>query len=98
MVEKIDGNISVAILARPTDRASARATEPKTAPVSAKAAVAESPRYDFEFRVNTETQEITAFIVDPVTRAVIREIPAKEMHAASDVIRNLIGPRIDTVV
>lgn len=98
MVEKIDGNISVAILARPIDRASAGAAEPKTAPVSAKAAVAASPRYDFQFRVNTETNEITAFIVDPETRAVIREIPAKEMHAASDVIRSLIGPRIDTVV
>jgi hypothetical protein len=98
MVEKIDGNIPVTLLVRPIDRAGAGAAGPKTAPVSEKAAVAVMPMYDFQFRVNTETQEITAFIVDPVTRAVIREIPAKEMHAASDVIRNLIGPRIDTVV
>ena len=98
MVEKIDGNIPVTLLVRPIGRASAGAAEPKTAPVSEKAAVAASPTYEFQFRVNPETQEITAFVVDPETREVIREIPAKEMHAASDVIRRLIGPRVDKVV
>jgi uncharacterized FlaG/YvyC family protein len=98
MVEKIDGTLPVALLARPIERASAGTAEPKTAPVSEKASVAAMPTYDFQFRVNTETHEITAVLVDPETRAVIREIPAKEMHAASDVIRNLIGPRIDTIV
>ena len=96
MVEKIDGNVQGVILSRPIDRANA--PEAKTPPISQPVAVIASPTYNFQFRVNTETQEITAFIVDPKTRTVIREIPAKEMHAAADVIRSLIGPRIDTVV
>jgi len=98
MVEKIDGNIPVTLLVRSIDRAGSGVAETKTEPLSEKAVVATSPTYDFQFRVNTETQEITAFVVDPETRAVIREIPAKEMHAASDVIRSLIGSRMDTVV
>ena len=96
MVEKIDGNIPGAIQTRPIERATV--PEAKTPPVVKQAPVVTSPSYDFQFRVNTETQEITAFVVDPQTRAVIREIPAKEMRAASDVIRNLIGPRVDKVV
>ena len=96
MVEKIDGTVPGAIQPRPIDRANV--PEAKTQPVAKQAPVVASATYDVQFRVNTKTQEITAFIVDPETRAVIREIPAKEMHAASDVIRNLIGPRIDRVV
>ena len=96
MVEKIDGNVPGAIQTRPIDRANV--SEAKAPPVTKQEPVVASATYDFQFRVNTKTQEITAFIVDPQTRAVIREIPAKEMHAASDVIRNLIGPRIDTLV
>jgi len=96
MVEKIVGNVPGTIQTRPIERANV--PESKTPLVSPPAAVAASPTYDFQFRVNTETQEITAVIVDPETRAVIREIPSKEMHAASDVIRSLIGPRIDRVV
>ena len=98
MVEKIDSNLSAAPLARPIDRADAGAAEPRTASVSEKAAVSAIPTYDFQFRVDTKTHEITAVIVDPETRTVIREIPAKEMHAASDVIRNLLGPLVDKVV
>lgn len=54
-----------------------------------------SPTYDLQLRVDKETSEITAVLVNSQTRAVIREIPAKEMRAASDVIRSLIGPLID---
>ena len=72
--------------------------QPKTDSVSQKAAVSAISTYDLQFRVNTKTHEITAVIVDPETRAVIREVPAKEMHAASDVIRNLLGPLVDKVV
>lgn len=97
MVDKIDGTIPAALLVRPIDRAGA-AAESKPAPAVEKAAVVTMPTYDFQFRVNTETHEITALVVDPNTRAVIREIPAKEMHAASDVIRRLIGPLIDKIL
>ncbi len=96
MVEKIDGTVPGAIQPRPIERANV--PEAKTQPVAKQAPVVALATYDFQFRVNTKTQEITAFIVDPETRAVIREIPAKEMHAASDVIRSLLGPRIDRVV
>jgi hypothetical protein len=96
MVDKIDGNIPVAIQTRPIERANV--PEAKTSPIIKHAPVVAVATYDFQFRVNTETDEITAMIVDPQTRAVIREIPAKEMQAASDVIRRLIGPRIDRVV
>jgi uncharacterized FlaG/YvyC family protein len=96
MVEKIDGNVPGAIQPRPVERANV--PEAKTPPVTKQAPVVASATYDFQFRVNTKTQEITAFIVDPETRAVIREIPAKEMRAASDVIRSLLGPRVDKVV
>jgi uncharacterized FlaG/YvyC family protein len=101
MIDKIDGNIPVALLARPIERTGAGAVDVKSVEAKLteeKAAVAVMPTYDFQFRVNTETQEITAVIVDPNTRAVIREIPAKEMHAAADVIRRLIGPLVDKTV
>lgn len=97
MIEKIDGNIQAAPVARPIERAGA-AAEPKPEPVVKKVAVPTMPTYDFQFRVNTETHEITALVVDPNTRAVIREIPAKEMHAAADVIRSLLGPLVDKTV
>jgi uncharacterized FlaG/YvyC family protein len=45
--------------------------------------------------VNDQTKEVVAVITDPVTNAVIREIPAEEMRTASNVIRNLIGPLVD---
>ena len=95
MIEKIESILSVPSVSRPIERAGAGAAEPKTDSVSEKEAVAAMPTYDFQFRVNAETHEITAVLVNPETRAVIREIPSKEMHAASDVIRNLIGPLID---
>ncbi|MEO5954703.1 MAG: flagellar protein FlaG [Nitrospiraceae bacterium] len=96
MIDKIDGNTPAALFTRPIERTGAGAVEAKL--VEAAAAVTVMPTYDFQFRVNTETQEITAVIVDPNTRAVIREIPAKEMHAASDVIRRLIGPSVNKTV
>jgi hypothetical protein len=98
MVENIDGTLSFPSVSRPIERVGAAAEKPKPDPVSEKAAVTTMPTYDFQFRVNTETHEITAVLVNPETRAVIREIPAEEMHAASDVIRSLIGPLIDKTV
>ncbi|MDP1768660.1 MAG: flagellar protein FlaG [Nitrospirota bacterium] len=96
MVDKIDSNIPVAIQTRPIERANV--PEAKPSPTVKHAPVVAAATYDFQFRVNPETDEITATIVDPQTRVVIREIPAKEMQAASDVIRRLIGPRVDRVV
>lgn len=96
MIGKIDENVPVGIQPRLIERANV--PEAKVVPVTKQAPVVASATYDFRFRVNIETQEITAFVVDSETRAVIREIPAKEMHAAADVIRSLIGPRINTVV
>lgn len=99
MITKIENaSIPAALPVRPVERPAAGEAEPKTDPVLAKAVVAEVRTYDFQFRVNTETDEITAVIVDPETKAVIREVPSKEMHAASDVIRSLIGPRLNKVV
>lgn len=100
MIEKVDSPLQAAPLVRPIERVggAANAAMPKADLVPAPAAVAPMPAYDFQFRVNRETDEITAVIVDPETRAVIREIPSEEMRAASDVIRNLIGPRINKIV
>ena len=95
MIEKVDGALPVALLARPVERASAGAAEPKTVPEQERAAVSPPPTYDLQLRVDSETSEITAVLVNPLTRAVVREIPAKEMHAASDVIRSLLGPLIN---
>jgi|CXWL01.1.fsa_nt_gi uncharacterized FlaG/YvyC family protein len=97
MITKIENtSIPAALPARPVERPVAGEAEPKTDPVQEKAAAVRT--YDFQFRVNPETDEITAVIVDPETRAVIREVPSKEMRAASDVIRSLIGPRLNKVV
>ena len=98
MIVKVDANIPVAPFARPIERAAAGASEAKAEPVPQKAAMAPKATYDFQFRIDRETSEITAVLINPETRAVIREIPAKEMHAASDVIRRLIGPLIDKIV
>jgi len=98
MIDKIDSTISVASLPRPIERSGAAAAEPKAVSVPEKVVVAPTTTYDLQLRVDRETSEITAVLVNSVTRAVVREIPAKEMHAASDVIRSLIGPLINKTV
>lgn len=96
---KIDSNYSLPPpVSLPTERAGGRAAEqkPEPAPVTVSAPVSSvSPTYDLQLRVDKETSEITAVLVNAETQAVIREIPAKEMRAASDVIRSLIGPLIN---
>lgn len=103
MVSKIDGDVSLfnALLSqvpqagRRTEEL-ARETKPET--TQATSAVPARPDYGFQLRVDQVTKEVTVLIVDPTTRSVIREIPAEEMHIASDVIRNLLGPLIDKTV
>ncbi|MDH4187951.1 MAG: flagellar protein FlaG [Nitrospira sp.] len=96
MIDKIDNVLKVAISSRPVERTSPDTAVPKKDALPVKvAAAARMPEYDFQFRVDEETQKITALIVDPETRTVIREIPSEEMRAASDVIRRLIGPLVD---
>ncbi|MCX5724308.1 MAG: flagellar protein FlaG [Nitrospirae bacterium] len=92
---KINNNYSPPPVPPPTERAGG-GQKPEPAPVKAPEPVASvSPTYDLQLRVDKETSEITAVLVNSQTRAVIREIPAKEMRAASDVIRSLIGPLIN---
>jgi len=98
MIEKIDGTIPVALLARPIERAGAAAAKPKAVSVPERVVMAPAPNYDLQLRVDSETSEITAVLINSETKAVVREIPAKEMHAASDVIRSLIGPLINKTV
>lgn len=95
MVTKVDaGIVSVpAVQSKPRVK-TPEAVTPRDKATSASS-VATQPAYGFQLRVDQETKEVTAVIVDQETRAVIREIPAKEMKIASDVIRNLIGPLID---
>ena len=95
MVNNINGNI-VAV----EEASSARSPRPaapakSAAPELSTESVGGSSGYEFRLQVNDQTKEVVAVILDPVTKAVVREIPAKEMHAASDVIRSLVGPLVD---
>lgn len=98
MVTNIDGDLPlspVPQLGKPKE-----APRHESPPQNTEAALAVSvePAYGFQLRVDQETKEVTALIIDPETKAVIREIPAKEMKIASEVIRNLVGPLIDKTV
>lgn len=97
MVEKIDGNIPATLPVHPIARTVGGGAEPKAVSVQEKPAMASKPSYDLQLRVDRETSEVTAVLVNPETSEVVREIPAKEMHAASDVIRSLLGPLINKV-
>jgi hypothetical protein len=103
MASKIDGDVSLPN-ALPSQapqagrRADVLAPETKPETTQATPAVPAQPAYGFRLRVDQETKEVTVVIVDPTTKAVIREIPSEEMHIASDVIRNLLGPLIDKIV
>lgn len=103
MVTKIDGDVSLPNAPLSHAPQAGRQTEvlkPETESETTQAtpAVPAQPAYGFRLRVDQETKEVTVVIVDPTTRAVIREIPSEEMHIASDVIRNLLGPLIDKIV
>lgn len=95
MVTKVDGEI----FSTPAVQSGQRMKPPEggasTDQAPAAPAVVAPPAYGFQLRVDQQTREVTAVIVDPTTRAVIREIPPEEMRIASEVIRNLIGPLID---
>lgn len=95
MIEKIDGTLPAALPASPTERVGSGAMQQKKDPGPEKAIVAAAPTYDIRVRVDKKTSEATVILLNPETKAVIREIPGKEMQAASEVIRNLIGPLID---
>ena len=98
MVAKIDGALS--LFAPPLQGKPKDAPKPESPPQNTEAAPAVSVEqaYGFQLRVDQETREVTALIIDPETKDVIKEIPAKEMKIASDVIRNLVGPLIDKTV
>ena len=98
MVEKIDANLSLPSISRPIEGGAAGTADQKPDPASVKATVAAAPTYDIQVRVDKKTSEATVILINPETGTVIREIPGKEMHAASDVIRSLIGPLIDKSV
>ena len=95
MVTKVDAEV----LSTPAVQSGQRVKPLESGASSDQAPVAPvvsaPPAYGFQLRVDQKTREVTAVIVDPTTRAVIRVIPPEEMRIASDVIRNLIGPLID---
>ena len=95
MVNNITNNavpIDAASSARPVRPA---APAKSAAPESSQAPAGGSPGYGFRLKVDEQTKEVVVVITDPVTNAVVREIPAEEMHTAADVIRNMIGPLVD---
>jgi FlaG protein len=98
MVTKIDGKIPQFNVALPEKRTEALKSDVPAENTGAAPAVSVAPAYGFHLRVDQDTKEVTAVIVDATTRAVIREIPSKEMRIASNVIRNLLGPLIDKTV
>jgi hypothetical protein len=98
MIEKVDGTLPAALHASPIERVVSGAAEQKNDPGPEKAIAAVAPTYDIRVRVDKKTSEATVILLNPETKAVIREIPGKEMQAASDVIRSLIGPLIDKTV
>ena len=97
MEYKIDAEIvsAPAVQSKPRVKPPEAATSKEQA--TSASSVATQPAYGFQLRVDQETKEVTVLILDQETRAVIREIPAKEMKIASEVIRNLIGPLIDKI-
>ena len=97
MVTNIHTNGSVVPIDEASSARPARPAAPakSAAPDPPKESAGSSAGYGFRLKVDEQTKEVVAVITDPVTNAVIREIPAKEMHTASDVIRNLVGPLVD---
>lgn len=96
MVTKVDAEI----ISTPAVQSGQRVKPPEvggdsTEQAPAAPAAVAPPAYGFQLRVDQQTREVTAVIVDPTTRAVIREIPPEEMRIAAEVIRNLIGPLVD---
>lgn len=102
MINKIEGDAALLYAAAAERPARPKEPEQPAAPAAAAAPDAPTappmPSYGFRLRVDEQTHEVIAVIVDPETRAVIREIPPEEMQVASKVIRNLIGPIVDKVV
>mgnify|MGYP003471638851 FL=1 len=103
MVSKIDREVSLSNAPPPQVPQAGRRTdvltsETKPETTQATPAVPARSDYGFQLRVDQGTNEVTVLIVDPTTKSVIREIPSEEMHIASDIIRNLLGPLIDKTV
>jgi FlaG protein len=98
MIDKIEAIAAAIGSIGPTPEKSAERPAKPATPEPAKPAVDVEPTYGFRLRVDEQTKEVVAVIVDPVTQAPIREIPAKEMRVAADIIRNLLGPLVDKVV
>lgn len=97
MITKIEGHAALALLA-PSARTAGPAEPAKVAdPESSKAQTPQAPANGFRLRVDSRSHEVVVVVVDPETRKTIREIPAEEMRTASEVIRNLLGPGVDTV-
>jgi hypothetical protein len=88
------GYVAAALFARPilpANQAKSAAPAPSAAPTG------DSPSYGYRLQVDDRTKEVVVMITDPVTRAVVQEIPSQEMRTAAHVIRNLIGPLLDKV-
>lgn len=98
MITNITGDSSLPNAPLPEKRTEPLKSEAELQKTQKALAAAAAPAYGFQLRVDQQTREVTALIIDPDTKAVIKEIPAKEMKIASDVIRNLVGPLIDKTV
>jgi hypothetical protein len=84
--------------APPAFSAKAGAPSGAVAPQPAQATPVEFPQQDLRLRVDEETHEVIAMIVDPKTDAVIREIPSPDMKEAARVIRSILGRLVDKLV
>lgn len=90
-------NVNAALVEEALSARSSRPAAPakSAAPEPPKESAGNSTGDGFRLQVDDRTKEVIAVITDPVTKAVIREIPAEEMRTASNVIRNLIGSLVN---
>ena len=100
MITNVEPGVDVVLAKSPPVRQE-RSVQPVQAPsadhTQAPAPKIDLPTYGVTLRVDDHTHEVIAVIVDRETQQVIREIPSEEMRVASNVIRNLVRSRVDTV-
>ena len=99
MIEKLSSEVVQAVqAAQPKqDSGPSRKSAPAEPAAQSAAPAPEAPSYGFGLRVEQDTHEVIAVIVDRDTGKVVREIPSEDMRTASKVIRNLIGPLVDKI-
>jgi hypothetical protein len=95
MINSISGDAVLVEAAQPARPIPSGDPAKSAGPAPPKVTAGDSSHYGFRLQVDDRTKEVLVMITDPVTRAVVKEIPAEEMRTASNVIRNLVGPLLD---